>query len=160
MCDYSLEHQKSRAAVEGEDLVIHAFVSGTKGFVGAGGALVAGEVCAVCCKDGVEMICYLDGQYNVRNAPKPYSERVNVSLHGEIPVVFHTMRDTGDFVHRDGFLIPGGQFLSVQDLLVGTRATVTKALPPELSEAAKGDVAFKEEDRIADVAPLVQPAHV
>jgi hypothetical protein len=169
MCDYSLEAYKSRAAVDGEDLVIKQFPSGSKGFVENWAARGLRDVpifdCAVCCKDGVEMVLLLDATYNVREVPTQYVDRKNVELHGEIPVTFHTLA-RGDlpkttwgivphnYGYRDGFIIPGGHFLSVQDLPAGTRATVTKALPKELSEAVKGDVAFEEENRIADVAPL------
>ena len=50
MCDYSLENYKSRAAVDGEELVVRLFPSGTHGFVSE-----ADPDCAVCCKSGVEM---------------------------------------------------------------------------------------------------------
>ena len=51
--------------------------------------------------------------------------------------------------------MPGGRFMLVQALPHLTRAIVTKALPKELTEAAKGKRAFKEEMRVADVAPLM-----
>jgi hypothetical protein len=169
MCDYSLEAFNSRAAVDGEDLVINEFPTGCKGFVAdsaVGKAMSpekkgiwASSDCAVCCKPGVEMTLYFEGIAEVFSFEGEGNRRSTYcsfeEFSGETPVVFHTLSKECSVLYRDGFTVPSGKFLSLRNLRVGTRATVTKALPKELTEAAKGETAFKEEMRVADVAPLV-----
>jgi hypothetical protein len=159
MCDYSLESVNRRDAVEGEDLVVKRFKSGSKGFVEA-----ADSDCAVCCKSGVEMTLVLSGKFttylfNADGFLHDYKwEEDEEKLEGEIPVKFHTLplRSAYFSSYRDGFILPNGRFLSVQGLQPGTRATVTKALPKELTEAAAGKVAFEPEIRVQEiVAPVL-----
>ena len=133
MCDYSLESIKSRDAVEGEDLVAHRFNTGTVGFISKDD-----PDCAVCCKSGVEMTCYIEGAFNTG---KDWNDIEKVTLTGETPVVFHTLIIEG-LRHKDGLILPDGKFLNLQKLLEGMRVTVTKALPKEIVEAAKGEKAF------------------
>ena len=162
MCDYSLEGYASRAAVNGEDLVVKSFPSGTHGFVADSIAgrkrrpekiIVLGNWatndCAVCCKPGVEMILHLEGPHETRHPESVTKvfERPEL-FSGETPVVFHKRTNVNRTMHKDGFITPSGRFLLLQDLPVGTRATVTKALPTEIVEAAKGEKAFKPEDEV------------
>jgi hypothetical protein len=153
MCDYSLEQYKSVPAKEGQALVVKAFPSGTKGFVER-----ADSDCAVCCKAGVEMTLFLDGIYSVRESALQYADRQTVEVQGEIPVIFHSLEKFARThwggqtqVHRDGFILSDGRFLSIQDLSCGTRATVTKALPKEITEAAKGGFAEKPEIELEQI---------
>jgi hypothetical protein len=171
MCDYSLEGYKSRAAVDGEELVVKQFPSGSRGFVEPRntdlGAAFRDSDCAVCCKDGVEMTLFLHGATlqtrSLRENGGLGDDAQDEKLEGETPVKFHTLAKfatktpwgVSQFGYRDGFILPNGRFMLVQALKAGTRATVTKALPKEITEAVKGDVAFKEELRITDVVPLV-----
>ena len=178
MCDYSLESYKSRAAVNGDELAVRQFPSGSKGFVEAkrmrsntdlGGAFRDNPVanCAVCCKDGVEMTLHLEGTFPTRRIEaKTDAFEKNEKFDGEIPVTFHTLARENlpmtawgmiPFVgYRDGFILPNGRFLSLQRLSPGTRATVTKALPKEIIEAAKGEKAFEPEVRVQEiVAPVL-----
>lgn len=151
MCDYSLENVKSRAAVDGEDLVIKRFLSGSKGF-----ASESDPTCAVCCKSGVEMTCEIRGEYTTTKVDNTNPQ--NTVFAGEIPVVFHTLPSDGflkTYGYKDGLLTSTGRFLILQSLPEGTRATVTKALPKELTEAARGDTAFEPEIK---VTPIEAPA--
>ncbi len=150
MCDYSLESVKSRAAVDGEDLTLKAFRTGSKGFVDA-----VDPDCAVCCKSGVEMVCHISGDVMTTTLDTKMPEMESFS--GETQVVFHTS-DFKGFVtfYKDGFITPSGRFLLLQHLPEGTKATVTKALPAVLADAAKGDVAFEPEIK---VTPIETPAH-
>jgi hypothetical protein len=166
MCDYSLEAYKSRAAVDGEDLVIKAFPSGSKGFVEAKSNrrntdFVLAQAfrddptsdCPVCCQSGVEMTLHLTGSYQTRSVAKGEPmDAHDEELQGEFSVTFHTLAKVENpwggqtFGYRDGFVLPNGRYLSIQRLAPGTRATVTKALPLELTEAAKGGI-----DSVADI---------
>jgi hypothetical protein len=160
MCDYSLESYKSRAAENDEDLVVKQFSSGSKGFVSA-----ADPDCAVCCKDSVEMTLHLSGTFQTRSVRRgELDDARDENLFGEYPVTFHTLVKSptlpwgGQHSHfyRDGFMLPNGRYLSIQRLTPGTRATVTKALPKEITEAAKGEKAFEPEIRVQEiVAPVM-----
>jgi len=171
MCDYSLENYRSRAAVDGEELVVKQFPSGSKGFVEVRpnpldlGSAFRGDPtsdCAVCCKDGVEMTLFLKGivvQTRSLKKGEP-DDAFEEKLKGEIPVMFHTLvkKPWGYTSYRDGFILPNGRYLCLQRLEPGTRATVTKALPKELTEAAKGEKAFKPEIELEQIeAPSPAP---
>jgi hypothetical protein len=153
MCDYSLENYKSRAAVDGEELLVKQFPSGSKGFVELRTDLGAAfrEDCAVCCKDGVEMTLHLSGTYQTRSLKngEPDDAR-DEKFDGEIPITFHTLA-CADRGYRDGFMLLNGWYLSIQRLAPGTRAIVTKALPKEITEAAKGKKAFKPEIELEQI---------
>lgn len=145
MCDYSLENVKSREAVDGEDLVVRRFISGSKGFVSE-----SDPTCAVCCKSGVEVTCQLSGEFWTSLTDR--TSRQTTVFTGETPLVFHTLLPwTGGYGYKDGFLTATGRFLSLQDLEEGTRATVTKALPTQILEAAKGEIAFEPEVRVTPI---------
>lgn len=165
MCDYSLESAKSRAAEKDEDLTVKEFPSRSKGFVSAGA-----PDCAVCCKSGVEMTLHLVNKgyttLNLADNGNPALERRALEkLGGEIPVTFHT-RDLGDnqwggrvVGYKDGFILPNGWFLCLQELPVGTRATVTKPLPKEITDAVKGGFGSKDDIEIR-VQQIVAPVLV
>jgi hypothetical protein len=55
------------------------------------------------------------------------------------------------FGYRDGVIMPSGRFLLLQALPKGTRATVTKALPSEITAAIKGEKAFEPEIRVEGI---------
>jgi hypothetical protein len=163
MCDYSLEGYKSRAAVDGEELVVKQFRSGTMGFVepranrrktdlGAAFREDPTSDCAVCCKPGVEMTLHLRGEFQTRDLAKKELWGAKIEkFDGEIPVTFHTLVGASQFSHRDGFMLSNGRFMLVQELKPGTRAIVTKALPKEITEAAKGEKAFKPEIELEQI---------
>ena len=169
MCDYSLEQYKSRAAIDGEELVVKQFTSGSKGFVEArwnrrntdlGGAFRDDPTsnCAVCCKDGVEMTIHLSGTYQTRGLENGETMHArDEKFDGKIPVTFHTLAKfpCGQYGqrygYRDGFILPNGRFMLLQAVQPGTRATVTKALPKEITEAVKGEQAFKPEIELEQI---------
>jgi hypothetical protein len=145
-CDFSLETYKSRAAVKDEDLVVRKFPSGCKGFVD----LIDAD-CAVCCKSGVEMTLHLSGTFLVMDGGLEgplYRELSEELFTGPISVFFRTQPGNWPGLFRDGFILEDGTFLNLQYLPEGTRATVTKALPIEIAEAIKGDIAFEPELRV------------
>lgn len=147
MCDYSLESVKSRDAVNGEDLVLKRFGFGpSKGF-----ASESAPDCAVCCKSGVEMTLHFAGVLQTRDMSSKLTEAE--ALTGETPVTFFTLTPEFGTGYKDGLITPSGRFVILQHIPEGTRVTITKALPAELLEAAKGEIAFKEEILVADLAP-------
>lgn len=157
MCDFSLEFTRSRAAEDNEDLVLKKFPSYTQGFVSAKEG--ADQDCAVCCKSGVEMTVHLEGTFPVR-AIDDVTGFSTETFSGDTPVKFHT--HTKVVAHRDGFATPGGWWLSLQDLPIGTLATVTKALPKEIADAIKTGSAFEPEIEVGQIeapAPQVQATY-
>jgi hypothetical protein len=121
MCDYSLEQARNRKAIAGEDLIVRQFMF-SRGFTPTEEA-----DCAVCCEPGMTMTLWLFGE--------------------PIEVVF-AQRESK--LHRDGVTTPDGTFMLLQNLPVGTRARVERALPEGLVEAAKGERAFEPEVRVAE----------
>jgi hypothetical protein len=104
------------------------------------------------------MVLHLDGSYLTRSLVADgvsdfgFGPELNETFAGETPVVFHTLLREG-FGYKDGVIMPSGRFLLLQALPNGTRATVTKALPSEITEAVKGEKAFTPETRVPDLAP-------
>ena len=141
MCDYSLESVKSRAATNDEELVVKRFASGSKGFISK-----ADPDCAVCCKSGVEMTLTLNGKFQTRVLKDGVAshDHQDEEFAGEVPVTFHTLVKLPPspwgvgqvYGYKDGFILPDGRFMSMQALSDGVKATVTKALPKEIADAA------------------------
>ncbi len=98
MCDYSLEHYKSRSATVGDDLTLVRFSSGSKGFIRPNEA-----DCPSCIKDGhLLQVTGLDGK--ARTAE-------------------YCRLEQGPY--HDGLLFEDDNLpTSLQDLPVGMKATV------------------------------------
>ena len=152
MCDYSLEMYKNRAAVDDEELVSHRFPSGSQGFVSE-----ADADCAVCCKSGVEMTLDLNGTFSTGLIGDVHDRQEELLINPAVR--FFTLSSATYACYRDGFILPSGRFLSMQCLPTGTRARVTKALPPEIARAAtEFDTDIKLE-MVPDYAPAPAPAN-
>lgn len=136
MCDYSLEMYKSRAAKADEDLTVRQFPSSSRGFIDPVDA-----DCAVCLEPGVELILHFDHDI-VGSFPNLDTNALSdmITIGGDMPVVFYEIEKV--YGYRDGFRLADGHFVLLQALPVGTRATVTKPLPIELTEAVAAPVAF------------------
>lgn len=130
MCDYSLEMAKSREAADNEDLILKAFRTGSKGFVDP-----SDEECAVCLKEGTELTLNVAGV--------------------EMKATFAKRLPAFGYGYKDGVIMPDGDFRSLQEFAPGTKATVVKALPAEITEAAKGSVAFDPDEATVKVAETV-----
>jgi hypothetical protein len=102
------------------------------------------------------MVLHLDGSYLTRSLVADgvsdfgFGPELNETFAGETPVVFHTLLREG-FGYKDGVITPSGRFLSLQKLPKGTRATITKALPTEITDAIKTHEAFEPEIRVEAV---------
>jgi hypothetical protein len=102
------------------------------------------------------MVLHLDGSYLTRSLVADgvsdfgFGPELNETFAGETPVVFHTLLREG-FGYKDVVITPGGRFLLLQVLPAGTRATVTKPLPSEITEAIKTGKAFEPELRVEGI---------
>ena len=141
MCDYSLAGLRTRLAVEGEELVVYRFPTGSLGLTSPA-ELEAHrkefydwqrrfdprEVpCAVCIPPGARLL--------LRDIPDHVQKHLGVGV--EESVVF-TQRSGEVGRHRDGFRFPNGQEILLQRLVERQRAAVlslSSALPEEETDA-------------------------
>jgi len=107
MCDYSLANEKSRIAIEGEELITRRFRSNSIGLVSSND-----RERAVCIPPGAALL--------IENVP------VQVCKHFAVPptdrVVFDQFNIEGNY-HRDGVMFSNGERVLLQSLL-GARVIV------------------------------------
>jgi hypothetical protein len=109
MCDYSLKEYRSKKAAKGDDLQLHKFGSGSKGFIMAGGD----DTCAVCVSEDTLMTL--------------------TDPHGKERTALFAQRDVTGNSHRDGVIFEDdpNTFVLLQGVPLGTRAKIV-ALPGEV----------------------------
>jgi hypothetical protein len=110
MCDYSLEHYRSRPAVEGEEYVSNRFPSGSIGFVVSGDPSVA--VCMAC-----------DMRLKLTSLPAGLQTRLSIS---ETERATFAQFSTG--LYRDAVRFDNGQAVTLQELGTGVHVWVEDAL--------------------------------
>lgn len=126
MCDYSLEHYRSRPARQGEVYETNRFPSSSIGFVVPGDQSVA--ICMTC-----------DTKLWLENIPA--SVQTKYALTAREPATFVRL-ETG--VYHDGVQFDNGRAITLQELGTGVRALVRDTLEkplPELSPRVLADVA-------------------
>jgi hypothetical protein len=127
MCDYSLQHVKSRSAKVGETLRTRHFNSGTIGFAAPEDANIA--------------VCVLPGTELAFTAPVKCSARGR--LFGWTPkalnhttAIFRQINKNNPYAHHDALEFPDGQIVLLTDLFEGQEATVLQ-LPAQPVIAAE-----------------------
>jgi hypothetical protein len=136
MCDYSLQHVKSRPAKVGDKLTTHHFNTGTIGFA-------APEVAstAVCVLPGTELAfakavkCGRDGRFGWK------AETINHTT-----AIFRQINKDKKYTHHDALEFPDGQIVRLTDVCEGQEATVLQ-LPAQPANAAEA----KAQERVAYV---------
>ena len=132
MCDYSLQHMKSRPARVGEKLITHHFGTGTRGFRAPDDMTTA-----VCVLPGTELGFAEDVRRSTCNEAESAGRRTAIfrQVNKDIP---HT--------HHDALEFPNGEMVLLTTLIEGQIATVLQlpAQPKTESEA-------KEQQRVAFV---------
>jgi hypothetical protein len=117
MCDYSLAHYPNRLAVEGEELVVHRFPSGSRGLAspdrGLKGNVFRCSSTAVCVSPGARLL--------LRDIPKPLQEQLAV---GEIEAVTFVEQSAEAFRYRDAVRFSNGREILLQGLHCGQRVDV------------------------------------
>lgn len=138
MCDFSLQHAKSRPAVVADKLVSHNFGRGTIGFKPV--ADPVGDATAVCILPGTELAF-----------DKPIQLRWGFSVDGEAvekkqytTAIFRQNNKDRPNVHHDVLEMPDGKQVLLTHLEEGQHATVL-----QLPASPKND-AEKEEQRRAE----------
>ena len=110
MCDYSLEHYRSRPARQGEEYETTRFTSGSIGFIEPGNHSVA--VCLSC-----------DARLALSNIPEPVQTRLGIQ---QSTKATFTRLDAG--LYRDGVRFDNGKAVSLQELGPGVKAVIEDAL--------------------------------
>ena len=128
MCDFSLQHAKSRPAVVADKLVSHNFGRGTIGFKPVDDPV--GDATAVCILPGTEL--------SFDKAIKPrWSYNEGKSFEGQFTTAIFRQRDKDKpNVHHDVLEMPDGQQVLLTHLEEGQNATVLQL--PAAAETEKG----------------------
>ena len=134
MCDYSLAHYPNRLAVEGEQLVVHRFSSGTLGLASPcqnlKELLLGCRTPAVCVPPGARLLLH------------DIPEHIQTSLGvGPVEEVTFVERSAEAFVHRDSVRFGNGRQVLLQHLHVGQQVNV-------LSLSSAGDDPEDPKDRM------------
>jgi hypothetical protein len=114
MCDYSLHGIKNRLAVEGEQLVVHRFSTGSIGLTEpASVAAPAGdtpsrEACAVCVPPGARL--------RLQSIPETMRRELGADLEEEVTF---TQLTAEPFMHRDALRFKSGSTILLQKLEPG-----------------------------------------
>jgi hypothetical protein len=133
MCDYSLEHQKSRPAAAGDRLVVTSFRgSPTHGFSAVGGADVA-----VCLRPGTELAfdapVALRGFFRFLLDHRPQTG---------FTARFRHVNEGNPLLHHDALEFGNGQTVLLTSLRAGQLATVIQ-LPAEARTSTPAPAAAK-----------------
>jgi len=128
MCDFSLQHAKSRPAVVADKLVSHNFGRGTVGFKAVDDPI--GEATAVCILPGTELA--FDKPLKLR-----WSADEAKSLEGFTTAIFRQRDKDKPSMHHDVLEMPDGQQILLTHLEEGQTATVLQlpAAPRTQAEA-------------------------
>jgi hypothetical protein len=117
MCDYSLAHFPNRLAVEGEELVVHRFASGSHGLAspdrGLKELVVRCSTTAVCVPPGARLL--------LRDIPRPTQVELRV---GEVEEVTFVEQSAEAFSYRDAVRFSNGREILLQHLRCGQRVDV------------------------------------
>jgi hypothetical protein len=129
MCDFSLQHAKSRPAVVADKLVSHNFGCGTVGFKSVDDPI--GDATAVCILPGTELA--FDSPIKLR-----WPSDESRSIQGRFTTAIFRQRDKDKpNVHHDVLEMPDGQQILLTLLEEGQNATVLQlpAAPKTEQEA-------------------------
>jgi hypothetical protein len=131
MCDFSLQHAKSRPAAVADKLVSHNFGRGTIGFKSVDDPV--GDATAVCILPGTELA--FDAPIKLR-----WHSDESRSIHGRFTTAIFRQKDKDKpHVHHDVLEMPDGQQILLTLLEEGQNAIVLQlpAIPKTEQEAAE-----------------------
>ena len=131
MCDYSLAHFPNRLAVEGEQLVVHRFKTGTLGLAPARFSLKQmfspDSTPAVCVPPGARLL--------LQDIPERLQQALNV---GSVEEATFVEQSADAFRYRDAVRFSNGHEILLQQLASGQRVLVL-SLDPGESEKTEPD---------------------
>jgi len=119
MCDYSLAHFPNRLAVEGEQLVVHRFKTGTLGLAAARFSLKQ-----ILSPDSTPAVCVPPGaRLLVQDIPERLQQALNV---GSVEEATFVEQSADAFRHRDAVRFGNGREILLQQLACGQRVQVLR----------------------------------
>ena len=129
MCDYSLQHVRSRPAKVGDKLTTHDFGTGTRGFAAAEDAGVA--------------VCVLPGTELAFSSPVTLTDHRfivgwKVEILSHATAIFRQVNKDGPWKHHDALEFPDGRIVLLTRLSEGQKATVLQ-LPAQPTTAGEAD---------------------
>jgi hypothetical protein len=122
MCDYSLAHFPNRLAIEGEQLLVHRFSSGTRGLTSQRPnlkeILSLSQQTAVCVPPGSRLLLH--------DIPDYLQQTFCLRAAEEVTFIQQTLEA---FTHRDAVRFSNGREILLQCLLSGQRVDVLSLSP-------------------------------
>ena len=137
MCDYSLQHVKSRPAKVGDRLTTYHFNTGTRGFAAPEDASTA-----VCVLPGTELAFATEITCG-RNRLFGWKA---ITVINHTTAIFRQVNKVNPRTHHDALEFPDGQIVLLTDVLEGQEATVLQ-LPAQPATAVEA----KAQERVAHV---------
>ena len=129
MCDYSLQHVRSRPAKVGDKLTTRDFGTGTRGF-----AAVEDAGVAVCVLPGTELA--FSSRVTVTESRFVVGWKVETLAHAM--AIFRQVNKNEPLKHHDALEFPDGRIVLLTRLSEGQEATVLQ-LPAQPTTAAEAD---------------------
>jgi hypothetical protein len=134
MCDYSLQHTKSRPAQVGEKLRTQLFYLGTRGFASPEDANTA-----VCVLPGTELAFATPVSCCGRCYGRAYLFGSKPEVLNHTTAIFRQVNNDNPCTHHDALEFPDGKIVLLTRLLEGQEATVLQ-LPAQPVTAAEAKV--------------------
>ena len=123
MCDYSLAGIPNRLAVEGEQLVIHRFSTGSLGLASPCSSLSSKGTPAVCIPPGARL--------RLRDIPQDVQLRFGVNATEEVTFV---QQSADAYRYRDAVRFQNGREILLQKLLCGQEVEVLSLASSDFPE--------------------------
>jgi len=123
MCDYSLAGIPNRLAVEGEQLVVHQFSTGSLGLASPCSSLLSEETPAVCIPPGARL--------RLRDIPQDLQLRFGLS---EIEEVTFVQQSAEAYQYRDAVRLQNGREILLQKLDCGQQVEVLSLASGDIPE--------------------------
>src|SRR6266852_4809916 len=126
MCDYSLAGVPNRLAVEGEQLVVHLFSTGSLGLASPGSSLLSKETPAVCIPPGTRL----------RLWDIPQDLQLRFSLNATEEVIF-VQQSAEAYRYRDAVRFQNGREVLLQRLRCGQQVEVLSLASGDFPEKGR-----------------------
>src|SRR5260370_28244679 len=141
MCDYSLAGVPNRLAVEGEQLVVHRFCTGSLGLASPCSQLLSKETPAVCITPGAGL--------RLRDIPQALQLRFGLNAAEEVTFV---QLSAEAYQYRDAVRFQNGREILLQRLGCGQQV--------EVLSLASGDIPEKRRSRMEELYSRMSVGYV
>jgi len=126
MCDYSLAGIPNRLAVEGEQLVVHRFSTGSLGLASPCSSLLSKETPAVCIPPGARL--------RLRDIPQDLQLRFSLNATEEVTFV---QQSAEAYQYRDAVRFQNGREVLLQRLRCGQQVEVLSLAADDFPEKGR-----------------------